>query len=398
MRQINVVTVGGSGVGKTVYLAALHNSLCVRKFRVGRAGLHAEVPRRVGNRLRGLYLRISDPEKQDWGDHTDRTQSSDVRFTVCADSLRGSYPMVEVSYVDYAGEFVTDDDQVVGMQAGRATWFDERLEAADVLLGFIDGQRVLNLLRDPDSGRGELRRQMHRMLWALEENRTANAVHLVITKWDLLQDAGFTLREVKEALKKDNEFARALRYQVDGSRIRSGRVVRLIPVSAIGKGFACQDEHGHMVKIRGAAVRPYNVVVPLYLALADVVEHVVRSRQRGRGLRGLRNRLRTRREDVKRLSGEAVDKWMPGTDSDTESGRVVAKTFLDTVVDWSLREEQPDPMAEIAKVRVKGARRDRKEAFQHAVNEIVDELLSYKARLDHPEDDLLVVPDDGTAP
>jgi hypothetical protein len=183
---------------------------------------------------------------------------------------------------------------------------------------------------------------------------------------------------------------------VDGSRIRSGRVVRLIPVSAIGKGFARQDEHGHMVKIPGGAVQQYNVAVPLYLALADVVEHVVRSRQRGRGLRAFRNRLRARKDDVKRLSGEAVDKWMPGMDPETESGRAVAKTFLDTVVDWSLREDQPDPTAELARARVKGGRRDRKDAFQHAVNEIVDELLSYKARLDHPEDDLLVVPDDGT--
>jgi hypothetical protein len=52
------------------------------------------------------------------------------------------------------------------------------------------------------------------------------------------------------------------------------RVVRLIPVSAVGPDFAAMDDTGHVVKRRDGQVRPTNVEVPFAAVLPDLFDQV----------------------------------------------------------------------------------------------------------------------------
>jgi hypothetical protein len=54
----------------------------------------------------------------------------------------------------------------------------------------------------------------------------------------------------------------------------STRIMRLVPVSAVGPGFATVDTEGDIVKVATAAVHPANVDVPLSAVVPDLFDQV----------------------------------------------------------------------------------------------------------------------------
>jgi hypothetical protein len=107
-------------------------------------------------------------------------------------------------------------------------------------------------------------------------------MHFVITKWDVLKAAGYTLSRVKERLLANNDFSDVVAGRDD--------IVRLIPVSAVGDNFA-RLEGDNMVKIpnRGAPV-PYLVEIPLACTLVDQFNSQVRQR-----INSMKGELNTKR-------------------------------------------------------------------------------------------------------
>jgi hypothetical protein len=100
-------------------------------------------------------------------------------------------------------------------------------------------------------------------------------ITFVITKWDLLEDIDADedgrLRTVRKLLMSNQGFR-------DLVNIHSAhRVVRLIPVSAVGPSFAELDAEGAVAKLPGGQVYPTNVDVPIAAVVPDVFEQVQRS-------------------------------------------------------------------------------------------------------------------------
>jgi hypothetical protein len=83
----------------------------------------------------------------------------------------------------------------------------------------------------------------------------------VITKWDLLRDLDVEddarLKRVRKFLMSNQGFRDLV--EAHGSH----RVVRLIPVSAVGPDFAEVDEQGPIAKLPDGQMRPSNVDVSL---------------------------------------------------------------------------------------------------------------------------------------
>jgi hypothetical protein len=85
------------------------------------------------------------------------------------------------------------------------------------------------------------------------------------------------------------------------------RVVRLIPVSAVGAGFTRLDSAGRPVKIQGAQVSPANVDVPLSVVVPDVFDQAeVRLNQEMRAALDAERRRRARQRPLERLAAAAA--------------------------------------------------------------------------------------------
>lgn len=139
----------------------------------------------------------------------------------------------------------------------------------------LDGYRVLQYLRNEPAGRRYFRSQIQPMTGIMAG--ASCPIHFVLTKWDLVRgfgepadaDESTRLDLVRDALLETAH----LRALVE-THTFANRVIRLIPVSAVGPHFAQMDQQGHVLKLPDGEVRPANVEVPLTAILPDLFRQV----------------------------------------------------------------------------------------------------------------------------
>jgi hypothetical protein len=254
MNVYTVIMLGPSGSGKTVFLASMFKKLSTQ----GGLGFFLEVDgEEKRKRLVNLYKQIAAEEK--WPPGTKYSEVSDWTFTCRVQTQSLSiYSACKFEYLDYAGGRITDESEEEDQE------FEEKLKHADTLLGLLDGQRLRALMRNEQLG----------ILWAIGDlpnmlnvmQRSEEPVHFVISKWDVLEGE-YSLGEIRNRLFQIDEFKNLVNL-----RNQTGSPIRLIPVSAVGKGFATLQPDGSMVKSLGALPRPFQVEVPLACILPDRIK------------------------------------------------------------------------------------------------------------------------------
>lgn len=256
---VNVLAFGGSSSGKTILLASMFHTLALG----GREGVQLETDREAMNIL------------QNWG--TDMEQRSlnlppatllgdmtnfDFAFRVTNPDDGAICRPCRIRYLDYAGE-LSDFSNIQDHQASPAERFREAYDQCDILMGVLDGARILDLLEDrPDE---TIEADLTKMFLELL-NVERKTIHLVLTKWDKFHGK-YELKDVVERLARLDTYRRFVRNPGRG-------VMRLIPVSSFGlNGFLYDDESGTVRKTDNPQVRwsPYNVAVPLAWSLQDVL-------------------------------------------------------------------------------------------------------------------------------
>ncbi len=264
-----VVALGLAGSGKTVLLASLFNQL--NYLRDGRSYfLRASPEQRLA--LSAVYRTLSDTG-QGWPHATRVSECTEYLFDcVAVDSDRGQHHVLSLSYLDYAGDLLEN-----AQQAGPAAFqqLNEHIGSAQTLLGMIDGEFLVRLLRNEATGHNYFEFEMRTMLGLLQEARCP--IHLVISKWDLVHDFGepegaddqLRLAAAIAALRRFPHFESLLKYG-------AGRLIRIIPVSAVGPVFARYDPVGAVVKRPDGKVHPRNVEVPLCAVVPDLFRQVER--------------------------------------------------------------------------------------------------------------------------
>jgi hypothetical protein len=95
-------------------------------------------------------------------------------------------------------------------------------------------------------------------------------IQFVITKWDLLEHR-YNLAVVRDRLLATRPFRNLVT-----ARSRDARI-RLIPVSAVGSGFAEPRADGTMAKSREGEPKPYFVDIPLASVIPDQLQYVIDS-------------------------------------------------------------------------------------------------------------------------
>lgn len=265
-----VVALGLPGSGKTVLLASMFHEL--DHVGAGRSFyLDATPEQRVA--LNGVYRTVSDTRRE-WPRGTRVAELTEYVFNcVALDEDGARHHLLDVVYIDYAGELLEHTSE-----AGRSSFqeLQGHIHSAQALLGLLDGQRILELLRGEPAGHDYVQFELRSLLGLLQSARAP--VQLVITKWDLVRDFGEP-SDADDELRLDRVISALMAYgHVRGLVYSSpNQLVRLIPVSAVGRGFAELRADGSVVKRSGGTVRPVNVEVPLCAVVPDLFRQVERT-------------------------------------------------------------------------------------------------------------------------
>lgn len=254
----NILVLGASGSGKTCFLASMYEKLSVQRPETGFFVRTGERERII---LASKYREIEDPLRE-WPPST-----KDVRewkFTCCVHAGERNYPLLDFAYLDYSGQQLTQepDDSVFSVE-NVAT-------KADAILILLDGLKILRRLEGVSDMLSSPLHNDLRYVLPIIQNLEGTPLHFVVTKWDLLEDK-YTLRQVREVLFEDERFAAIVEQQ----RTRKNPT-RLIPVSAVGKGFAILTDDS-MKKNLNAIPKPFQVEVPIACVLIDGFEVAQRS-------------------------------------------------------------------------------------------------------------------------
>lgn len=255
---------GPSGSGKTVFLSSMYKKLSTQ----GEHGFFLEVDgSEKRKRLNNIYTEIAVDEK--WPRGTTYSEVSEWTFTcrVQTENLP-IYSACTFTYLDYAGGRITDEMEEEDSE------FESKIKEADALLCLLDGQRLSAFMRNEKLGKVWAVNDLPNMLNIMQSS--LKPIHFVISKWDILESS-FTLEQIRNQLLQINEFSDLVKL-----RNKANSPVRLIPVSAVGKGFANLQSDGSMAKT-GELPKPFQVEVPLACVLPDMIrtklEELMRKKQ-----------------------------------------------------------------------------------------------------------------------
>ncbi|MBL7258696.1 TRAFAC clade GTPase domain-containing protein [Paractinoplanes lichenicola] len=276
-----IVALGMRGSGKTVYLASMYDEMMVaaddRSFYLQAEYSDAKI-------LSQWKSEIVDPNRG-FPPGTVATQLRKFTFGVRARNRGTPHTIMNLEYVDYAGGLLTDPDDPGSTAPAE---LHEYVSKAHALIIVIDGARLAQHIAGDDEGTVYLQEALRLLVTLVQD--LPQPINFIITKWDLLQDLEDTpeasLRTVRGMLEEDPKFRALVRLQ--GSR----RIVRLVPVSAVGAGFL-DVENGEVRK--HGAMRPVNVDVPIAAVIPDILERVrkdIEGLERQQAVEKLRRDLR----------------------------------------------------------------------------------------------------------
>lgn len=255
MYSYRIIMLGPSGSGKTMYLGSLFQELSIQ----GEYGFFIEIDDEKRKRLNRIYTKIVTGKK--WPPGTARAEVSEWLFTCCINRNRIKYSACKFVYLDYAGGRITDDEMEDGSD------FNQKVGSADILFGLLDGAKICALMRNEEQANEWVYEDLKNIIDTMMKN-AGKPIHFVISKWDLVQSSGYSLKQIREKLLEKKPFKNLVTI-----RKQDGSITRLIPVSSVGQGFAKPLPDGGMEKIPGKEPQPFQVEVPLACVLPDLIQN-----------------------------------------------------------------------------------------------------------------------------
>lgn len=261
-----IVALGSRGSGKTLLLASMYHQLQTPSGR----SYFLTAPYEQVVLLNQWFTDVADTSRA-WPSGTAVGETREFLFTVRTRAPSGAlHTVMNLGYLEYAGGLLTD------AQAPGATGQADllaRIDSAHALVGIIDGYRVRQCLDGHYEGQMRLQQNLTAMINLMM--LVSCPVTFIITKWDILRDIDVDedarLRRVRKYLMSNQGFNDLVRAH------NTHRVVRLIPVSALGPDFAELDTDGRIAKLSDGEIRPTNVEVPFSAVVPDVFEQVERA-------------------------------------------------------------------------------------------------------------------------
>jgi hypothetical protein len=260
-----VVALGPRGSGKTLLLSSMYHEMRLP----GARGYFLAAPHHEMLQLSGWFNQVADFD-QDWPQGTLAGDTREFTFEVRTRAASGAvHTVLKLGYLEYAGGVLTEPRPP---GEGFQEELLDRIRSADALFGIIDGFHLRQWIDGLPQGRNRLQHSLTTMVTLmLSEPRP---ITFVITKWDLLRDIDADedgrLRMVRKLLMTNPDFRELVKVH------SAHRVVRLIPVSAVGPAFAGLNSDGYVEKLPDGEMRPTNVDAPLSAVVPDIFEQVER--------------------------------------------------------------------------------------------------------------------------
>ena len=264
MKNYNIITLGASGAGKTVFLASLFKQLSLPTDE----GVYLEVRDSEQQKaLNQIYAQVANEKLWPRGTTGKVTK---WKFTCCVKTQNlEQYPVCQFTYIDYAGGILTD---IVDKEDRKNIQYDfcQEVTQADAVIVLIDGQQLLKYIQTDfnlnDNGVAKWLMTDLPNTIQLANCVKKNPVHFVITKWDLFQGK-YALAAVRQCLEnKCGEFSKLV-----AQRVNAGCPVRLIPISSVGNEFVTMRSDGSMKKNLRSVPEPFQLEIPLSYLLIDRV-------------------------------------------------------------------------------------------------------------------------------
>ena len=262
MENYNIITLGASGVGKTVFLASLYKHYSIPKEGEIYLDVQDDKQRR---KLNNIDSQVAMNESWPRGTTGEVTKWN---FTCCVNRMLNKYQVFKFTYLDYAGTLLTDLYQ----NEGPSQDISQKVREADTVIVLIDGQQLFKFIQaDYDLSAPGIRKwlliDLPNTIQLAQLSKKEAPVHFVITKWDLLQEH-YNLWAIKECLiDKSVEFKRLVAL-----RVKAGCPVRLIPISSVGKEFVTMQTDGSMKKNLAEVPKPLQLEIPLSYVLIDMAQ------------------------------------------------------------------------------------------------------------------------------
>lgn len=261
-----IVALGNQRSGKTVLLTAAAHHLKFfgnsRRFR-----LLIDDPATAAE-LGARYQAIA--TKGVWPDKTSTADFTTYRFKVEVASPTGPPHdhLFDIEWIDYGGELI--DNANPGSHTDDQ--FQSYIRDANVVFCLLDGARLRAWIEGSPDGAKYVHHDIAKIIEVAQGVR--GSVHVLITKWDvfdqhehhLFPGSGGQLEMLRAALMNVHGF----------SDLRTGSTVgetkRLIPVSAVGRGFVRIDEDGAQHIVPNAHPHGINLDVPFDAVVLDFLQ------------------------------------------------------------------------------------------------------------------------------
>lgn len=264
MENYNIITLGASGAGKTVFLASLFKQLSLPTDE----GIFLELnDLKQQQELNGIYSQVAN--KESWPIGTSRAVTKWCFTCHVKTQNLEAYPVCQFTYIDYGGGILTDSNEEEGLSDFTFD-FRQEIPHADAVIILIDGSQLYKFIQaDFDLDDVGVSKWLFNDLpntIQLASRVKKSPVHFVITKWDLLE-IDYDLSKVRECLEnKCEEFKRLVEQ-----RVQAGCPVRLIPISSVGNEFVTMQPDGSMKKNLGKVPKPFQLEIPVSYLLIDKV-------------------------------------------------------------------------------------------------------------------------------
>lgn len=282
-----LVALGPRGAGKTLLLASMHHQL---QTPAGRS-YFLTAPYEQVLLLNQWFSQVADTG-QDWPYGTAMADTREFMFTVRAKAPSGEpHTIMRLGYLEYAGRLLTEPQEEGSTHQSDLL---QRVTSAHALLGIIDGYDLRRWIDGHAEGQMRVQHSLTAMISLML--MAPCPISFVITKWDLLADIDpdedARLQMVRKLLMSNQGFRDLVQTH------SAHRVVRLIPVSAVGPVFAALDSDGNVTKLPGGQIYPTNVDVPLAAVVPDLFEQAEHRLDKAR--------LQTALADLRRQSDSPV--------------------------------------------------------------------------------------------